>query len=391
MKVNYREDLETAARQMILIHKVDILIKLILRTIIRNLGVSHAGFLLYDKTRDEYVIEISRGKGGAKIPSRLVKIKKDNSLIRYFTDKKFSEFGAEFLLSDKVKSILRSKKVKNDVKLKDFFEDIKFQFSLYNAKACIPGFFRDKLICVLFLGKKLNRKDLTKDEIGFLSVLSSDVVMAIQNAWFFQDLNQQLQLNRKLFLQTVMALAAAIDAKDKYTLGHAERVSEYSLAIAKEVKMMRKISFKNWDSFFEELRIASLLHDIGKIGVREKVLNKKGLLTPKEREEIEKHPSVGFSILSQVDGFQDLVLGVKYHHERPDGGGYPDGLTSRKIPLIAQIISIADAYDAMTTDRPYRKKLSNEMAIKEMKRNKGKQFSSIILDAFLRSHKKGRL
>lgn len=376
---------------MILIHRVDTLIKLILRTITRNLSVSHAGLLLYDNAKDEYVVRISRGTGGQKIPSGLVKVTKNSSLIRYFTDSRFKEFGTEYLTLDKVRSLLRFKKVRNDSELTEFFEDIKFQFSLHNARAYIPGFFRDKLVCVMFLGKKLNRKRISKSEMGFLSVLSSDAVMAIQNAWFFQDLSHQLKLNKQLFLQTVMALAAAIDAKDKYTSGHTERVSKYSLAIAKELKEMGRISSSNWDQFFERLRIASLLHDIGKIGVRETVLNKKGLLDPKERKEIEKHPSVGYSILNQVDGFQELIQGVKYHHERYDGTGYPDGLKGGQIPMVAQIISVADAFDAMTTDRPYRKKLSDAAAIKELKKNKGKQFPPLVVDAFLRCYAKGQL
>jgi HD-GYP domain-containing protein (c-di-GMP phosphodiesterase class II) len=262
---------------------------------------------------------------------------------------------------------------------------------LYNAKACIPGFFRDKLICIFFLGQKLDGKDFNRDELGFLSVLSSDAVMAIQNAWFFQDLNSQLEINKKLFLQTVMALASAIEAKDKYTIGHTERVSKYSLIVAQEIKAMKKIPPKEREDFLENLRIASLLHDIGKIGVREGVLNKKGFLDEGERREIEKHPLIGFSILKQVDEFHEPILGVKYHHERYDGKGYPEGIKGKKIPLVAQIIAVADTFDAMTSDRPYRKGLSKEEAAKVIEENKGKQFSPLIVDAFLRVYKAGKL
>jgi len=389
--LNYRKDLETAARQMILIRRVDTLIKLILRTIIKNVKVKHAGFLLYDKERDEYVAKTSKGEGGVKIPSGFTKVRRDNLLIRYFTDENLGVLGRDYLLASKVNSFLNSKKGKNNKDLSVFFDKVKFQLSLYNAKACIPGFFRNELICILLLGQKIDRKGFSKEELGFLSVLSSDVVMAIQNAWFFQDLNKQLQLNKKLFLQTVEAFAAAIDAKDKYTLGHTKRVSHFSLVVAEEIKKMKKNACKDWDKFIQNLRIASLLHDIGKIGVREEVLNKKTSLTRRERREIEKHPLIGFLILKQVDEFQEPMEGVKYHHERYDGSGYPEGIKGRKTPLIAQIISVVDAFDAMTADRPYRKGLSDDEAAQVIKKNRGKQFSPLIVDAFLRAYKKGRI
>jgi HD-GYP domain-containing protein (c-di-GMP phosphodiesterase class II) len=391
MKPNYRKDLEKAAKQMILIHKVDTLIKLILRTIVRNLKVKHAGIFLYDKEKDEYVVKVSKGKWGIKIPSGFVKVKKDNPLIRYFTNRKLRVLRDEILLLDKIERALNSRKIKENKRVRSFLKALKFQFLLYNAKVCIPGFFRDKLIGLLFLGEKENRKDFTSEELGFLSVLSSEVVMAIQNAWLFEDLNRQLERNRKLFLQTVMALATAIEAKDRYTSGHTERVSKYALIVAEEVRKIKKIPKTEWEKFLENLKIASLLHDIGKIGIKEDVLNKKGVLTAEERREIEKHPLVGFSILKHVEEFQEPILGVKYHHERYDGKGYPEGLKGKKISLIAQIISVADAFDAMTSDRPYRPALKKEEAIREIKENRGKQFSPLIVDAFLKAYRKGKI
>ena len=389
--LNYKKDLEKSAKQMILIHRVDTLIRLILRTIIRNLKVDHAGFLLHEKDRDEYVAKLSKGEGGLKIPSGFTKVKKTNSLIRYFTDKNIEVLGKDYLLLDEVNRFLKSAKCKKNKNLKELFESIKFQFSLYNAKVCVPGFFRNELICILLLGQKLNRKKFNQNELGFLSILSSDVVMAIQNAWFFQDLTKQLQRNKDLFLQTVRALATAIDAKDKYTLGHTERVSAYSLVVAEEVKKMKKMPREDWGKFVQNLKIASLLHDIGKIGIREEVLNKNTSLDASERREIENHPLIGFSILKQVDEFHEPIEGVKYHHERYDGGGYPDGLKKGKIPLIAQIISVVDTFDAMTTDRPYRKGLLDEEAAKVIKENRGKQFSPLIVDAFMRAFRKGKI
>ena len=390
-KHDYKTELEKAAKQMILVRRVDTLIRLILRNIARNLKVKHAALLLYDKNRNEFIANVSRGKDGIKIPQGLTKVKENNPLIKYFSGGKSSRLGKDYLLLNKVNTSLKSTKVQKDKKLKKFFQRLKFQLSLYNAQACVPGFFRDKLVCIFLLGHKLNRKPFTKEELGFLSVLSSDAVMAVQNAWFFQDLNKQLKLNRNLFLQTVMALASAIEAKDKYTMGHTERVSKYSLIIAGQLRRMEKAKVNNWDKLIDDLRTASLLHDIGKIGVPESILNKNGSLTDKEWKEIKKHPLVGFSILEKVDEFGVPILGVKHHHERYDGKGYPDGLKKDEIPLIAQIISIADTYDAMSSDRSYRKQIPREKVLELIKKEKGKQFSSIIVEAFLGACNKGKI
>ncbi len=390
-KPDYRKHLEQAAKQMILVRRVDTLIKLILRSIINNLKVEHAGFLLHDRKKDSYVVTVSRGKGGLKIPSGLAKISPDNSLVRYFTDKKLRVFGEEPLLLDRIHSYLNSNQKRTSKNLRIFLRDVVFQLSLYSAKACIAGFFREELIFILFLGQKVNRRKFNRDELGFLSVLSSDAVMAIQNAWYFQDLDKQLNKNRNLFLQTVMALATAIEAKDKYTSGHTERVSHYSLLIAEELRKTRSNLQKDWDKFAQDLRIASLLHDIGKIGLREDVLNKEGFLSGEERQEMQRHPIVGSSILNQVDEFQEPILGVKYHHERYDGKGYPEGLKGNKTPLIAQIIAVADTYDAMASDRPYRRAMPKGQVLQEIRKNRAKQFSPTVVDAFLKLYKEGKV
>jgi len=382
IRADYKKELEKAAKQMILIHRVDTLVKIILRTIVRTLKLEHASLILYDEIHDAYVANASRGKSGLKIPKGLTRISKDNPLIRYFTDRQMQTSGEDYLLFGQIGDSTGL-----------LHEEIKNQFLLYNAKACIPGFFRNKLIFALFLGEKLNKEDFTPEELGFMSVLSSDTVMAIQNAWLFQDLNEQLQKNTRLFLQTTLALSSAIEAKDPYTLGHTERVAGYSLVVANELKTMGGIP-KNEKNLFENLRVSSLLHDIGKIGIPERILNKNGLLNEEEHEAMKKHPLIGADILSRIDEFYAPILGVKYHHERHDGSGYPEGLKGEKIPLIAQIIAVADTFDAITTKRPYRRGnslLNKEEAARLIESERNKQFNPIIADAFLNAYKKGRI
>lgn len=391
MRTDYKRELEKTAHQMILVHDVNILTKLILRTIVTNIKVRHAGIFFYNRLRDEYVVTVSRGQRGFRIPPGFAKISLQNPMIRYFLEKDKRIENDGFLIYEKMISRLRKIPSKKNVRFRSFYENLKFQMSLYKARACVAGFFRDKLIGVLFLGKKNNNKQFTSHELGFLSVLASDVVMAIQNAWLFEDLKTQLERNKTLFINIVRALAQAIEAKDRYTSGHTERVTFYSLVLLDEVRRIKKASFKQWQNLTEQLKIASLLHDIGKIGVSERVLNKKSSLTNDERNQIEMHPMLGFEIIKPIEEFKEVLAAVKYHHERYDGSGYPEGLRGKKIPLLAAIIAVADAYDAMTTHRPYRKALSHQQALCEVVNNSGKQFHPLVVRAFRRAFKKGIL
>jgi HD-GYP domain-containing protein (c-di-GMP phosphodiesterase class II) len=159
----------------------------------------------------------------------------------------------------------------------------------------------------------------------------------------------------------------------------------YSLEIAENLEMPDVDDYKN---FKENLIVAALLHDIGKIGVPEKVLNKKTFLNTKEWEFIHKHPMLGIDILHPIREYEDAISGIKYHHERYDGKGYPFNLKGEEIPLIASIIAVADAFDAMTSERPYRKAMTVKQAVNEIMKNKGKQFNPSVVDAFLRAQKR---
>ncbi|MFA5337213.1 MAG: HD domain-containing phosphohydrolase [Candidatus Omnitrophota bacterium] len=381
MKPEYHKKLQIAARQTILMHRADTLIRIILRTIVTSLKVKHAGIFIYDKVKDEYVVKVSRGHSGLKVPAGFIKVRKDNPLIRYFTDKSIN-LPKEQILWSKIISRIKYYKTKKDLKTKRFLEALKFDLSLYEAKACIPGFFRKDLVGVLFLGEKKNKKIFSEEELRFLSVLASDVVMALKNAWLIEDLNRQIGINKRLLFQTVAALASSIEAKDQYTIGHTERVANYCLAIAYVLKKRERI--EGWEKFLENLKIAALFHDIGKIGIPESILHKETALSEEERKVIQNHPLIGANILNHIEEFRQALEGVKYHHEKYDGTGYPYHLKGRKIPLIASIISLADTFDAMITDRPYRKGMPQEKAIEEIKSVRGVQFAPSVVDAFLK-------
>ncbi len=192
-----------------------------------------------------------------------------------------------------------------------------------------------------------------------------------------QKVKEQTKKIRALFLSAITALAYALEAKDEYTSGHSQRVSEISVAIARELGM-------SYDDV-EKIRLTGLIHDIGKIGVRESVLGKPGGLTDEEFRHVKLHPEVGERILKPIVDDVDILDIVRHHHECYDGTGYPDSLKRDRIPLDARILAIADAYDAMTSQRPYRcAAMSTETACAEIERHKGTQFDPGIADALFR-------
>lgn len=187
------------------------------------------------------------------------------------------------------------------------------------------------------------------------------------------------------YMQMVNVLMKSIEARDKYTEGHSQRVAKISKQIAGELK------FSEWH--IEKLNMAAMLHDVGKIGIDDSILNKPGKLTNEEYSIIKKHPEIGYNILKEVKDMEYINSIVKYHHERFDGKGYPEGKDAKDLGLDVFIVQLADSVDAMSTDRPYRKALSKECIIEELKNNRGTQFHPDIVDAYIRilgKEKKGQ-
>jgi putative two-component system response regulator len=184
------------------------------------------------------------------------------------------------------------------------------------------------------------------------------------------------QQMEELLRQVIQALADTIDAKDCYTNGHSTRVAEYARKIVKA--MNGSIQEQN------NIYYMGLLHDIGKIGVPDEIINKPAKLTYEEFEIIKTHPNIGARILENISAFPGVSNGARWHHERYDGRGYPDGLVGTQIPLEARIIGVADAYDAMTSNRSYRNSLPQSVVREEIERGKGTQFDPEIADVMLR-------
>lgn len=194
-------------------------------------------------------------------------------------------------------------------------------------------------------------------------------------------LKEQQQRDKKLIREIIESFAKVIDMKDSYTQGHSTRVAKYTAMLAKELGYD--------DNTIEEYYNIALMHDIGKIGIPDQVLNKAGKLTDEEYNTIKSHTERGYDVLKSISLMPEIVVGAESHHERPDGKGYPHGLKNDEIPRVAQIIAVADTFDAMYSDRPYRKRMNFDKAVSIIKDASGTQLTSDVVDAFLRLADKG--
>lgn len=245
-----------------------------------------------------------------------------------------------------------------------------------DSSICVPLLANQQVLGVLNIRTKTDGSDFTQQDLELASQLANIAAAAIENA----SLHDELQA---LFLSTVSAMANSIDARDPYTKGHSERVTSYAVMIAEELKLT--------GDELERLRYAGLLHDIGKIRIRDHILHKPGRLTDSEFDEMKKHPEYGVEIMEPVKAFQTILPAMLHHHERFDGRGYPHGLAGDSIPLSARILCVADCFDAMTSDRPYRKGMPVESAVHELFKNKSSQFDPVLVDIFLKLVDRGRV
>jgi len=255
--------------------------------------------------------------------------------------------------------------IENDVR---FMRHSKVKYTSSSFIA-VPLKVKNKVIGVLNVNSKKGGKKFNQRDMKLISVLADQAAVAIENIQLYNDMKQ-------MYLGTIQTLAQAIDAKDPYTRGHTERVTKFAVAIAREMNLPSKL--------VRNIEFAALIHDIGKIGIKDSVLSKPGSLTNDEYEEIKMHPRIGEEILAPVEFLTNVAPLVLYHHEHYNGDGYLEGLKGEEIPIGARIINVADAFEAMISDRPYSKSMSEAEAVKELKDQSGKQFDPEVVKAFLR-------
>jgi putative nucleotidyltransferase with HDIG domain len=223
---------------------------------------------------------------------------------------------------------------------------------------------------VLHLDRGPSEDAFTRDDLRLADALAANMSSTLESAQRLQE------RQRLLFIQTAIAFSQAIELRDEYTGGHTQRVTDYALLLAEELKLPETERY--------HLRIGAPLHDIGKIGVHDAVLRKRGRLTPEEFEHMKTHTLKGAAILETIPGLETVIPIVRNHHERWDGTGYPDGLAGEKIPRLARLLAVADTFDAMTTNRPYRSGLSSDLAFAQIHEGAGTQFDPECADAFVR-------
>jgi HD-GYP domain-containing protein (c-di-GMP phosphodiesterase class II) len=241
---------------------------------------------------------------------------------------------------------------------------------------CVPVKVKEKVIGVLEAINKKENRDFDEEDLYLFTSLADQVAIALDNARLYQELDG-------MFFQIVESLADAIGKRDSYTGEHIQRVTLYCLAIAKYLPL--RPPEKKW------LRIASALHDLGKIGIGDEILRKSEPLNPEELMALRRHSEIGAMIIEHIPQLKEVIPGVKYHHEQIDGKGYPKGLIGKEIPLLAKIVAVADTFDAMTTGRPYRKAMEKEMAIEELRKCSGIQFDKEVVEAFLQAYQNGEI
>ena len=315
--------------------------------------------LLVDPMKQELYWETALGPSGAELKESFRLPINDESIAGHV-----AMTNRSLLVNDVSESPFHFKKA-----------DEKTKFKTKNM-LCVPVVSKGNLIGVLEAINKLENEEFTREDLNLLETLSHQVAIAIENAQLYTKL-------KETFIQTASAMAGAIEAKDRYTGGHTKRVVQYSLAIGEHVALTPKQR--------ENLKLAAVLHDIGKIGIDDKILKKQYALNDEEYEIMKNHPAIGYDILSQVDELKDIVDGARYHHERPDGKGYPYELQGDQIAKIASIISVADTFDAMVSTRPYRKGLDPQIAFAEITKHRGTQFDAEVVDAFVKAFESGSL
>jgi HD-GYP domain-containing protein (c-di-GMP phosphodiesterase class II) len=329
------------------------LLNVIMRLTTSSLGYDRSIILLHNEEEQSLItaassggeIELMRKFGGYRVPLH----RASNILVRTFNS------GKPVLVEDTATHGLNQKNP-----LLQAFAPTSF--------VVVPLISRGKVIGVMAADRAGDHAPITQEDLDSLVGFGNHVAVALENSRLYESLEQAS-------LDAIQALAKAVEAKDPYTHGHSERVADYSTRLGAAIGLSEKQQLN--------LKLACMIHDIGKIGVTERILHKPARLDQEEQTAIKHHPVIGETIIRPLKGLGEIARMIRNHHERYDGLGYPDRLRGEEIPLEARIMAIADSYDAMTTTRPYRVPLPEEVVIRELVDNRGRQFDPFLVESFL--------
>lgn len=328
--------------------KLDEVLEIVVDRVSKAINVEMCSILLLDKKTKELSIKYASGLDEGII--RETRIKLGEQVSGWV-----AQYGEAVLVDD----------IESDPRFVKKNQEKYYTHSFISAPLVAKG----EVIGVLNVNNKRSKEPFTKDDFRFVKGVANEAAISIENALLYTSLEDS-------YIRSIMALTAAVDAKDHYTRSHSQHVGEYAVAIAKELGLS--------EDQIQEIDRACQLHDIGKIGVQDQILTKPGKLTPQEWDEMKLHSLKSAEILKPLDFLGGVIEIVEQHHERYDGKGYPYGLKADKIKLGARIMAVADSFDAMLTDRPYHKGLSREASIEEIKKCSGTQFDPKVVEVFLK-------
>lgn len=334
---------------------LDHILDSIMNVVVKTFGADRGFLITANKDRNIVETRVMRIEGGQKI---LEEVPLTRTIVNKAIKEGLSVLSADILMDERFSP--SESAIKGDIR----------------SVMCVPLVSHHNVVGAIYLDTVGRLAEFAERDLELLSALGTQVGAAMEKIALFHDLE-------RLFIGAIQALAAAIDAKDEYTHGHSERVTDFSVAVAKELGLSH--------ADVQTVRLAALLHDVGKIGIPEEVLLKPGKLTPDEFEIMKRHPVLSGKILEKIGNAEAIISGAKFHHERLDGTGYPEGLKDDKIPLFARIICVSDAFDAMTSRRHYRRNLSDDEALNEIRRCTGTQFDPRVAEAFLQCYGKGQI
>ncbi len=329
-----------------------------------------------EESLDEYlglVIKSAKKELSATAAAVLVVDPETKSVLRQIESCDDEKYRSEVLDESSVVNFMYTKSARPAIRKDQIFDDGETLTQIFISQ---PIFIRRRLHAVINLFILSRFDELTDGQLSVLSILSNSAASAIANDSLYRDLQQS-------YLHAIRGLAKAIEARDPYTAGHTDRVSRLAELIAWELE---------WDKpRIDNLIMGCTLHDIGKIGVPDAILNKPGRLTDEERKKMNSHPKLGYKIIHGIDLFKPAIPYIIAHHEWFDGTGYPKGLKGEDIPIEGRLLAVADTFDAIMSDRPYRKGGSLQKAVSELLKFSGRQFDPEIVATFVRVIRKGKV
>jgi response regulator RpfG family c-di-GMP phosphodiesterase len=313
-----------------------------------------SSIFLIDENRKELYFVSATGTGGKK--AKRVRVPWGKGIVGWV-----AETGETLLVPDVAKDKRFYKRVDEET---DF---------VTKSILAVPLVVRGRVVGVAEVLNKKGDGTFAQEDVDLFEAFARHAAVAVENARLYAELEE-------LFRSSIRAVVFAVEAKDRYTRGHTERVTEYSVMSARELGLSR--------GDVKRVEIASLLHDVGKIGIPDTILGKPGKLTDEEFEIVKSHPVRGTEIMAPIGAMREIVPGIRHHHERYDGLGYPDKLRGKEIPLLGRIIAVADVFDALTTDRPYRSAVSVDETLEYLQSNAGYQFDPEVVEAFCKAYER---